>query len=779
MYFTGIRFRQHGSKSVRGWRLTAGVGKLRAVVAFQGEPSELMMVAGAIVFALSGKRHHDLVEVWLDAADDAGDVWTIERGTRGTLFRKNNRLLSTEEAQGSLLASLLDLDASLSQSEVLVAPVELRQMITRGVDVAATGWDLNAKDARGEVPAIVAAKDIASRCSDIAGHEQYADEKRLARVAGPSARLLGAWDELRRQAEELAGGQGEDVKVDPGLELIQSEIDVLNQIDQLLRRVNEGGESLGRLSAMLDSFDSRLIEIETKWSRETLSAVLESGHANQLVELLVRHIAYAKFAENLGRIKTIFEEQVRPAGMTGIDVWTKYISGARSDGQEIESCLASMLLGIKQMGQEIDRYVSHTPVSIKSSAKTAGAGWFERLKTNSVRMVDERLRDSSPALLQQREWISRLARDVDTIKVATEYALQSSQALGDKVSEASNRLQREMSSIGVLFNRVSGELGRLREDWVKTAKECSIPDSISVEQLTTLVRDASEYLVIRDTRQDLSVRVEDRRAINAALEAAVRQWWEIIGSQKSTDLSNLSFLIGEAKGALRYREGRRQRIQKGLEETANRLGVRSARAWVEVRREELRKEWAKLFSMADLPVMDLHDHRTRDIVDLAHRCAALLDVARIEEQDRFATASLWPSRLDTAVVLYRWMDDPIPPPQRTTFLKSLGSFTGDGMVPVILLISDQELMRALVKMGTGSATFVELDSVAAIEGPRREGAVVKAELKTRRHDSSVVPPTDVKPISSEHQGKAPNVSRSDMASKAEAALRVLNPKALR
>ena len=78
VYITGIRFRKHGSKSVRGWRLAAGVGKLRPVVAFQGEASELTTVARALAFALAGRRHAELAEVWLDAADDAGDVWTIE-----------------------------------------------------------------------------------------------------------------------------------------------------------------------------------------------------------------------------------------------------------------------------------------------------------------------------------------------------------------------------------------------------------------------------------------------------------------------------------------------------------------------------------------------------------------------------------------------------------------------------------------------------------------------------------------------------------------------------
>jgi hypothetical protein len=774
VYITGIRFRKHGSKSVRGWRLAAGVGKLRPVVAFQGEASDLTTVARALAFALAGKRHAELAEVWLDAADDAGDVWTIERGVKGTLFRKNNRLLPIEEAQGSLLASLLDLDASLSHSEALVAPVELRQIISRGADVAATVWDLNERECRGDVAAIVAARDVALRCAEVAGHDQYSDEKRLSRIAGPSARLIGAWDELKRQASQLGGNRSEDSKIDPGLEVIQSEIDVLNQIDQLLRRVNEGGESVGRLAAMLESFDNRLLEIETRWPKETLSVITRTGDSYRLIDLVVRLRSCTKFFENLSRVKAVFDEQLRPIGLQSVEIWSKFINGARSDGQEIESCLASMLLGVKQMAQEIDRYVSQAPSTRVGSRPPSG--WFDKLKESSARLVDDKLRDSSPILQQQREWISRLAKDVDSVKTATEYALRSAQGLGDKVSDATARLQKEISTLPAMTSRVAAELERVRNEWLEAAKEFGISETIGVEQLTGLIRDASEYLVIRDTRQDLAIRVEDRRAVQAALESAVRQWWEIIGSQKSTDLSNLSFLIGEAKGALRYRDGRRHRIQKGLEETAGRLGGRASLAWVESRQEELRKEWLKLFSSVDLPAVDPEDSRTREVVDLAHRCAALLDVARIEEQERFAVASLWPSRLDSAVLIYRWVEEHVPAPQKTTFVKSLSSFTGDGVVPVILLLTDPEMVKTLVKLGTGSAASVEFDGVATIEGPRREGAIVKAELKNRKAQQL--------PLGNDASSKtgtvqAPAQSRSDLLTRAEAALRVLNPKANR
>jgi hypothetical protein len=172
-------------------------------------------------------------------------------------------------------------------------------------------------------------------------------------------------------------------------------------------------------------------------------------------------------------------------------------------------------------------------------------------------------------------------------------------------------------------------------------------------------------------------------------------------------------------------------------------------------------------------VVELEGQHTRELVELAHRCAALLDIARIEEQERFAAASLWPSRLDSAVLVYRWADERVAPTQKSSFAKALTSFTGDGSVPVVLLISDADLCQTLVKSGTGSASPIELDGVAAIEGPRREGAIVKAELKGRRPN---IPASTKAAVS---DAELPETVKPSISSRAEAALRVLNPKSSR
>ena len=80
------------------------------------------------------------------------------------------------------------------------------------------------------------------------------------------------------------------------------------------------------------------------------------------------------------------------------------------------------------------------------------------------------------------------------------------------------------------------------------------------------------------------------------------------------------------------------------------------------------------------------------------------------------------------------------------------------------------LAEVLQKSGTGSASSIELDGIMQVDGPRREGAVVQAEIKGKRL---------VTPIS-----KAPTVIKGSenpqrkalLNPRAEAALRVLNPK---
>ncbi len=784
MYITGIRFRKHGAKEVHGWKLSAGIGKMRPVVTISGTDNQLETFALALKFALSGKRSANLEEVWLDAADDAGDVWTIERGLKGTVFRRNSRLLSIEEAQRSLLASLLDLDASLSQAEGLVAPLELRQIIGRGSDVAATVWDLGGRHENSDVAGLTAAKELAKQCAQKLKISDYADPYKLSRIAGPSSRLLGAFQELNRQAEQLGEMRESKADSDKSLEAIQGEVDILNQIDQLIRRINGGGESFTRLSAMHESFCERVLGIEEKWTKGTLTWINQLPDSCQVLDQLVALRAWGRFIENLNRVTIIMEKKVRPSNHEGVKVWADFLAGSRTNGQDIESCLASMLLGVKQMAQEVDRYSSQPSRSMSNQGSSQWSqksglrqvvasktlNWFERFKSGSTKVVDEQFKDAEPALRHQRDWIARLAKEVEAVKIAAEYALQTSQGLSDVVGDAKALLDKDSSALSVLLQKAVIEHSRLKEEWAKTAADLGVSESIGMKQFSDLLRDATEYLMIMHSREDLALRVADRVAVHAALEAYVRQWWTIIGSQKLMDLSNVSFLIVEAKATLRYRDGRRSRIQKGLDESSRAMGAKSTSVWIASRLEELNRDWQKLFSQAGLPSIDISSNSVSEVVDASQRCAALLDIVRVEEHERFAAASLWPSRLDSVVVVYRWADATVPGIQRSSFLKALNSFVGDGGVPVLLLVSDSELAGVLQKSGTGAASSIELDGVQEVDGPRREGAVVQAEIKGKRLVAPVAKSTVIIKASEPPQKKAL------LNSRAEEALRLLNPR---
>ena len=775
MYITGIRFRKHGAKDVQGWKLSAGIGRMRPVVTISGTDNQLENLAVALKFALSGKRSENLEEVWLDAVDDAGDVWTIERGLKGSVFRQNNRLLSLDDAQRSLLASLLDLDASLSQSEGLVAPLELRQIISRETEIAATVWDLGVRAGHSDVAGVTAAKEISRKCAQKTNISEFSDPTKLSKIADRCSSLLGAFHELKRQAETLGGLTDAPGDAEKSLESMQVEVDILNQIDQLIRRINGGGESFSRLSVLHESTCARVLAIEDKWTKETLAAVNQLPDSCQVLDQLVALRAWGRFIENLNRVAVIMDKKIRPTNVEGVKVWTNFLAGSRTSGQDIESCLASMLLGIKQMGQEVDRYSSQSSGQASNSilrqvVTTKPLNWFDRFKFGSSKIVEEQIRDVEPALKHQREWISRLAREVESVKIATEYALQTSQGLTDVVVDAQALLEKDSSALNVLLQKAITENERLKAEWSIKALELGISESIGMKQFSDLLRDATEYLIIMHSREDLGLRVADRVAVQGALEAHVRQWWKIIGSQKEMDLSNVSFLIVEARATLRYRDGRRNRIQKGLDESSRALGAKSTTTWISSRLKELSKDWCRVFVDAGLPPLDILSDAVPGVVAAAQRCAALLEIVRVEERERFAAASLWPSRLDSVVVVYRWSDTNLADAQKASFLKALPSFVGDGGVPVLLLVSDSELAGVLQRSGTGGATSIELGGVNLVDGPRRVGAVVQAELKGKR----VVEPAPKAPTII--KGSEPPQRKAHLNPRAEAALRVLNPR---
>ena len=103
-------------------------------------------------------------------------------------------------------------------------------------------------------------------------------------------------------------------------------------------------------------------------------------------------------------------------------------------------------------------------------------------------------------------------------------------------------------------------------------------------------------------------------------------------------------------------------------------------------------------------------------------------------------------------------------------MKALNSFVGDGGVPVLLLVSDAELAGVLQKSGTGGASSIELDGVNEVDGPRREGAVVQAELKGKRP----VAPVAKSPVII--KASEPPQKKALMNPRAEEALRLLNPR---
>ena len=116
MILTALRFRGPSDKEFRTWRFTSGVGDFRNFLAFHVDVNRLEDVVAAMDYALTGRVSSKIVEVAIQISDSAGESWIVQRTGKQVRYLRNNSPVSADEAQISLLASLLDFDVDGAES---------------------------------------------------------------------------------------------------------------------------------------------------------------------------------------------------------------------------------------------------------------------------------------------------------------------------------------------------------------------------------------------------------------------------------------------------------------------------------------------------------------------------------------------------------------------------------------------------------------------------------------------------------------------------------------
>lgn len=774
MNISSIKYFAKSGDSAKRWRCKHGIGVFRNFLVLYSQSDDIQNVAKAVVFALSGRRLAGIEEVTLELTDNAGDTWEIWRGPNGSRFSHNGRMIPTDEAQRSMLAALLDMEPGIVQGNGLVSPVLYRILTCKNGFFGTTDALNGEVQTSGEPDPEMVIQVLAEECAKVMNHVDFGNAEAIAKLAPHLTSLQSRWLEIQSAPIPTQANAG----VAPALGLIETvtrELDHLQQIDFLCRKMTDIHESVPRLVTQIEAMDENIAAVTSRWSEQALRSGMDPVEWNRGMELLVRVRAYSRLVDTAGKLQRVCSKKLKPAADKAMSQWNQFLSGSEVTGLEVESCLASMLLGMKQLSLDIEKLDEPTE---KTEAPNPAKGWFERLKGKSESSgVPGRgnLND------HHVDWIRKSLREVESLKASIEYALKSVQVFSDEFDKTKVDTTRELSLMDDLSQRASDELAKLKDSWQAWASVAEIPIEISMEDYVVLGRDANELQSLQMKRADLQTRLAERVDLQNRLETQVRQWWNTIGSDKSVDISNPAFLVAEARAALRHRDTRRQRVQKMIKDAARFARDESLLQWNYKRRTEILGQWNEAFSAVGLSPIEMTDDRVATIVRLGSAINGMKQLQAVREQTRFVNTDVWGPNTDSAVRLYLWDQATPVARDRDAFVEMAKKLpTVIHSTLTLILTSSEVVAKMLATEGFGGGmmaageTFGRAGAERSIDVPRRvESSSIPARGREAAKELSREP---AKVTKGSKASGAVNQDGTPISQRAAAALKLLNPK---
>ena len=783
MNISSIKYTTKGTDAAIRWRCKNGMGAFRNSLVLFGQSADLQNVARALVFALGGRRYQGIDEVTVELTDNAGDSWEIWRGLNSSRFSHNNRIIPIDEAQRSMLAALLDMDPGIAHGNGLVSPVLYRILnFKSGVFAAIDGLNGSSQLVNEPDPETVV-QVLLDECVKLTGRPEFANAEAVSKLSTSLISLQARWSEVQASAPV----KGTANEVAPSLGLIESltrELDHLQHIDFFCRRMTDVHESVPRLTSQMEVIDQELAAITSRWSKQALDAAVNDEEWNRGMECLVRVRAYTRLTETAGKLQRLSAKRLKPAAEKSMEHWNQFLFDSRVTGQEAESCLASMLLGMKQLGLDLDKLDQETDRPDPTSKRDVPRGWFDRLK-GKAETGDTAQRAAAGD--QHVDWLQKSLRDVESLKASIEYALKSVQAFSDEFETAKTETTKEFGLLDELSQKAMDELAKLRETWVEWAHAADVPADISLEDFVALARQAHEIHILELRKTDLQSRLAERLDLQCRLESQVRQWWNMIGSDKSVDISNPAFLVAEARAALRHRDTRRQRVQKMIKDAARFARDESLAQWNYKRRNEILTQWNEAFSSLGLPTLEMTDERVNGLMRMGSAVIAMKQLQVIRDQARVTKVDLWGPKEECPVRLYALDKTVTGSTVAEIFIDMVKKFPSPmDTALTFFLVSDETIAKGLANLGCGRGmrahdeAAIPTPRVGAERGrdnaPRAEMTRPAAEPKVAAKDLGAEPSKVTKGTKSR---PASPKTESEMSQRAAAALRLLNPKSNR
>ncbi|MCX6118923.1 MAG: hypothetical protein NT027_15405 [Proteobacteria bacterium] len=775
MNLTSIQIVSNQDQLKRVYRLHKGTGIFEKVIAIQDLPKEIELISKAMTFAFRSIKSKDIEEVILDITDNSGETWTIHRGGFGSRFLKAGKPIPIDEAQRSMLASWLDMEAGLSSLEGLISPISSFLLTSKnGRFAASSSFSVSDTPIESDINPEKIIQLLTEECFKAVGIPEYRDANRLLKVSEGLTEIRGRFREVLGLVDGKSGEHAPSLVL---VESMQKELDHLLHIDFLCRKMGDAEESIPRLSGQLNQLMDRIAVLKSKWPEKAISDCHDTAQWQLGFDSLVRMKAYQSLNDTAVRIKRLVHERVRPLADQAFSAWDDFLSGSQGTGQDLESCIASTLLGLKQITQDLNRIKVHSTLDGRATAteNQSSSTWLDKLRGTKQRQESSTF-ESPVTLAHHSDWLAKTSGDLERVKETVTYSLSSIQSFVDELAKSKGQSRKGLHQIEDVAKKTQEELDKLTSTWTEWATVMNLDPSISIESLSRLIFDATEYNLLMIQHQDLEARINERQQIQEHLANLVRQWWTIIGSDRKVDITNPAFLVAEARAALRYRETRRQRIQKAVKDSAKSSRDEAIKVLAHKRKSELLGMWKDTFERAGLPALDMEDRNVDLILKIGSAIQAMHQLQAMREDCAFEKGLHLLTTDHSPIIVLSWLEAQSSDLNRAAFLDLLQTESKKLANSIILvLVTDESTVEACGQLGCGSSIKVQSTTASNTIKPSARATLPRQQRISQGSEVSLQ-----KKSSSETQSPLPpelgRKEKSKMSPRAAAVLQILNPK---
>ena len=627
MNLTSLHFKRNNSGVFHSFKFTPGKDKLRNLYIFSGKDLHPQWLLEAIKFLFNTEKHPSFEKVYLELADDAGDIIVIEKDRGVREFYKNGKPISREEFIEAIYGDQIELETFIPEKDLIAFKINKLDEQSKIV----------AREENTSLACQKLLRSIARETTDI-------KKSLMKKIEIPSALQEKIdWKKINTVVDNLAKRQllAEEIK------LHEKKLKQLNFKKNTLEESEQQNNLIMQLECTIDivrdlSLDKNQLESEHKNLTDRISKLKkylklspkEIINNKQLYNTGLHIIARM---ELLGKVTSILDEKRH-----------HIIEHIKSPFLDTTSLIKKLLSVDDKSFSELSQKLTFMETSLLAEnlslqkANTKSQNWFELFKKES----DKPNREQKDKILDVG-----IVSELKAISVDIDSSLSNLRLNFASSTDVFNEID---DSFEVLFEAYLQRLSEIKQQWQEVASK------LKANEHSTFIGFCDFYI---KSMQLVSYSIQ-KNAIEKSLgrysktlislKKLITEWFKQKNSQKASLLDdNLQSLITEAEIILKARETVTKNYKSNLE-AGSKFNILSQKlAALNELNAEQKEIWDTAFKCAENKPSRLDD----ELMDFIRTQVYLLKHFQ-NQKLKVAAEGVIPPFSDSGAIFSTWMIDP-------------------------------------------------------------------------------------------------------------------------